>query len=65
MVTKIEQESAGIPVLGHSEGVCHVYVDIDCDPQMALNVGKSLTLLYSLCESLELAECLSVLPQDV
>ena len=28
-------ENSNIPVLGHSDGVCHVYVDADCDAQMA------------------------------
>jgi len=27
-----------IPVLGHSDGVCHVYLDAACDPQMAARV---------------------------
>ena len=32
------QKEARVPVIGHLEGVCHVYVDRDADPQMALEV---------------------------
>lgn len=32
------QNNTRIPVLGHAEGVCHIYVDRAADPQLALRV---------------------------
>ncbi|HEU4484079.1 MAG TPA: glutamate-5-semialdehyde dehydrogenase [Povalibacter sp.] len=34
LVARVQQE-ARVPVIGHLEGVCHVYVDREADPEMA------------------------------
>ena len=31
-------DHTNIPVMGHSDGICHIYVDGDCDMQMALRI---------------------------
>ena len=40
LVRHIQSQSRHIPVLGHSEGVCHVYLDRDADMNKALEIGK-------------------------
>lgn len=37
LVARVQQE-ARVPVIGHLEGVCHVYVDRDADPDMAREI---------------------------
>ena len=39
-------ENSRIPVLGHSDGVCHVYVDADCDAQMAARIAVDAKTQY-------------------
>ena len=37
LVAMVEQE-AQVPVFGHLEGICHIYIDKDADKEKALNV---------------------------
>ena len=39
-------DNSRIPVLGHSDGVCHVYLDAGCDPQMAARVTVDAKIQY-------------------
>ena len=46
--------NSNIPVLGHADGVCHVYVDAKADPDMALKVAlDSKAYRFSVCNTAE------------
>ena len=48
-------ENSSIPVLGHSDGVCHIYVDADCDAQMAARVVTDAKTQYpAACNAAEM-----------
>jgi glutamate-5-semialdehyde dehydrogenase len=48
------QENTKIPVMGHSEGVCHVFLDAECDPLKAHAITLDAKLDYpSACNAME------------
>lgn len=48
------QSNTRIPVLGHAEGVCHVYVDEEADVPMALDVCYDAKVQYpSVCNAVD------------
>ncbi len=51
---KYIQDNTKIPVLGHSEGVCHIYVDSEVDLKMALEVCLDSKVQYpAVCNAVD------------
>ncbi len=48
------QKNTNIPVLGHADGVCHVYIDVDADIDMAVAVAVDSKVQYpAVCNAVE------------
>ena len=53
LIERVSRESL-VPVIKHLDGICHVYIDEEADPEMAVNVAfNAKTQRYGTCNTME------------
>jgi glutamate-5-semialdehyde dehydrogenase len=53
-LVKFIQEKTRIPVLGHADGICHLFIDIEANLEMALSVALDSKIQYpAACNAIE------------
>ncbi|MBN2719255.1 MAG: glutamate-5-semialdehyde dehydrogenase [Deltaproteobacteria bacterium] len=53
-LVKYIQSNTRIPVLGHADGICHVFIDKDADPEIAVSVSVDSKCQYpAVCNAME------------
>ncbi|MBO8206045.1 glutamate-5-semialdehyde dehydrogenase [Prochlorococcus marinus XMU1406] len=53
-LVKFIQENTRIPVLGHADGICHLFIDIEANIEMALSVALDSKIQYpAACNAIE------------
>tara|TARA_Y100001933_G_scaffold85591_1_gene86795 strand:+ start:67 stop:1380 length:1314 start_codon:yes stop_codon:yes gene_type:complete len=53
-LVKFIQANTKIPVLGHADGICHLYIDDDCNVDLAVKVALDSKIQYpSACNAIE------------
>ena len=53
-LVKFIQENTRIPVLGHADGICHLFIDIEANLEMALSVALDSKIQYpAACNAIE------------
>ncbi len=53
-LVKFIQENTRIPVLGHADGICHLFIDVEANMEMALSVALDSKIQYpAACNAIE------------
>jgi len=53
-LVKFIQENTRIPVLGHADGICHMFIDIEANLEMAISVALDSKIQYpAACNAIE------------